>query len=76
MPKTPTTFSSLIDTTSELFTREQAAKYLGVTAATLAVWASLKRYDLPYIKVGRLAKYRRADLDAFIARHTILQADV
>lgn len=56
---------------SDLLNRKQAAKYLGVTAQTLAIWASVKRYDLPYVKVGRLVKYRRADLDAFIAKRTI-----
>lgn len=59
--------------TSELLTREQAANYLGITSSTLAVWASVKRYNLPYVKVGRLVKYRRADLDAFISRRTVEQ---
>lgn len=59
--------------TSELLTRGQAADYLGITSSTLAVWASVKRYNLPYVKVGRLVKYRRADLDAFISRRTVEQ---
>jgi excisionase family DNA binding protein len=56
---------------SELLTREQAAVYLGITASTLAVWKSKGRYDLPCVKIGRLAKYRKVDLDHFIARNTI-----
>lgn len=67
------TFSNTFITGSNLLTREQAAAYLGVTARTLAVWACVKRYNLPYVKVGRLVKYRRADLDAFIARRTVEQ---
>ena len=65
------TSTLLLPSGSELLTRKQAATYLGVKARTLAVWKSTGRYDLPCIKIGRLAKYRKADLDAFIARHRI-----
>jgi len=54
-----------------LLTREQAAEYLGIAAQTLAVWATTGRYDLPFIKVGRCARYRKADLDKFIERRTV-----
>lgn len=67
----PEAFSKLFRTKTDLFTRKQAAEYLGVTPRTLAVWACVKRYDLPYVKIGRLVKYRRADLDAFIERCTV-----
>lgn len=70
------TFSKLINAQSELLTREQAAEYLGITSRTLAVWACVKRYNLPYVKVGRLVKYRLADLDAFIARRTVEQKNI
>ena len=56
---------------SDLLTREQAAAYLGVSPRTLAVWKSTGRYGLPVCKVGRLAKYRKSDLDAFIQRSVI-----
>ena len=56
---------------SDLLNREQAAAYLGVSPRTLAVWKSTGRYQLPVCKVGRLAKYRKVDLDAFIARRTV-----
>ena len=56
---------------SDLLTRKQAAQYLGVTERTLAVWKSTGRYALPCVKVGRLAKYRIVDLDAFISRRTV-----
>jgi len=62
---------TFIHANANLLTREQAAHYLGVTPRTLAVWACNKRYNLPFVKVGRLVKYRKADLDAFIARRTI-----
>lgn len=54
-----------------LMSRADAANYLGIKAATLATWACTKRYPLPLIKVGRCVKYRKADLDAFIAQNTI-----
>ena len=41
----------------KLLTRKEAAKLLSVSSGTLAVWLCCKRYDLPYIKVGRLVKY-------------------
>lgn len=49
---------------ANLMSRSDAAKYLGVTPQTLAVWACTKRYALPMVKIGRCAKYRRSDLDA------------
>ncbi len=68
-------FLDLIHTKEELLTRKQAAHYLGIAASTLAIWASVKRYNLPYIKIGHLVKYRRKDLDAFIASRTIQQKE-
>ena len=52
---------------SDLMSRKQAAAYLGVSDVTLAIWKSTGRYNLPVYKVGRLAKYKKSDLDAFIA---------
>lgn len=50
----------------QLLTPQQAAEYLGIDAGSLSVWRSTKRYPLPYVKVGRLVKYRLSDLEAFI----------
>ncbi|WP_312477625.1 helix-turn-helix domain-containing protein [Stutzerimonas nitrititolerans] len=49
---------------------KQAAAALGVRPATLAVWRSTGRYNLPFLKVGRLVKYRLSDLAEFLARRT------
>ena len=54
-----------------LMTREEAAKYLGMSMATLATWVSKNPGRLPYVKMGRLAKYRKEDLDNFIEKNTI-----
>lgn len=53
-----------------LLDRPQAAEYLGVTPGTLEVWASTGRYSLPFVKVGRSVKYRKSDLDAWLAKRT------
>jgi hypothetical protein len=37
----------------------------------LAVWATTKRYNLPFIKIGRKVYYRRSDLDKFIEHGTV-----
>ena len=55
-----------------LLSPEEAATFLGIVENTLSVWRSTGRYDLPYIKVGRLVKYRLSDLHAFLARNTHL----
>lgn len=54
---------------SELLSRKEAAAYLGIAEQTLAIWKCTNRYDLPCAKIGRLVRYRKSDLDAFIARN-------
>lgn len=52
-------------------TRREAAAYLRVSPSTLAVWSCTKRYNLPYVKVGRLVQYQLSDLDQFISSRTV-----
>jgi excisionase family DNA binding protein len=52
---------------NELLSRKEAAAYLGIAENTLAIWKCTGRYGLPFVKMGRLVKYRKVDLDAFIA---------
>jgi len=54
---------SLTQTT--LLTPQDVATRLGVSTTTLSTWRCTKRYPLPYVKVGRLVRYRLADVDAF-----------
>jgi excisionase family DNA binding protein len=61
----PTTFETR--QAERLLSRQEAADYLGLKKETLEVWATTKRYDLPFLKVGRLAKYRLADLEQWLA---------
>lgn len=54
-----------------LLNRKETAAFLGVTESTLCHWASTKRYNLQYVKMGRLVKYRKSDLIDFINRRTV-----
>lgn len=56
--------------TEKLFNTKETSQYLGVTRETLAVWRTTRRYELPYIKVGRLVKYRQADLNKWLEQRT------
>jgi excisionase family DNA binding protein len=56
---------------NNLLNRDEAANYLNQKTNTLAVWACNKRYDLPYIKIGRRVLYKKSDLDAFIAANRV-----
>jgi excisionase family DNA binding protein len=56
---------------SELVNRKLAAEFLGCKENTLAVWATNKRYNLPFYKIGRLVKYKISDLEKFIENGVI-----
>jgi excisionase family DNA binding protein len=56
--------------TDPLFTSPEAASYIGVGVATLAVWRCVGRYNIQFVKVGRLVKYRKSALDSFLDRRT------
>lgn len=63
----PTTVSA---NPNQLLLPEQAAEMLGVAEQTLAVWRTSKRYQLRYVRVGRLIRYKLADVEAFIEART------
>ncbi|MNS04543.1 Helix-turn-helix domain protein [compost metagenome] len=52
--------------TERILTPVEAAHYLGVSKQTLNVWRMTGRHKLPFIKIGRLVRYREADLRNFI----------
>lgn len=56
---------------SDLLDNGAAAAFLGVKPGTLDVWRSTGRYSIPFVKVGRLVRYKRADLQAFIENRTM-----
>ena len=51
---------------NKLLTPGDVSEILGVSVATLATWRATQRYDLPYIKTGRLVRYLLNDVQAFI----------
>ncbi|WP_256220584.1 helix-turn-helix domain-containing protein [Pseudomonas sp. P1.8] len=50
---------------------KQAAHVLDVSPNTLSIWRSLGRYNIPFVKSGRLVRYRVDDLARFLARRTV-----
>jgi excisionase family DNA binding protein len=57
--------------TDPLLTEQQAAEVLGVKPTTLQVWRCNGRYALPYVKVGRLVRYRRSSVEQFLQQRTV-----
>lgn len=55
---------------SELLTPVEAAGALNVKLSTIRAWILNKR--IPYVKVGgKLVRFRRADIDRFIAASVV-----
>ena len=50
----------------KLLTEEEAAAAIGVRRTTMQAWRVTHRVFLPWIKVGRLVRYREADVLAFL----------
>ncbi|WP_369026386.1 helix-turn-helix transcriptional regulator [Qipengyuania sp. RANM35] len=55
---------------SPLLNREEAAHYLGISFSTLARWAMLGKGPA-FHKIGRQARYKISELDAFIDSQSI-----
>lgn len=82
-PNTPTTTKSDLrlskgtvaamgtTTRPKLLTEAEAADYLSVEPQTLCAWRCTRRYNLRFIKVGRLVRYRFEDLEAFLESRTV-----
>ena len=62
--------STLIAAGADLLDENAAAAVLTVAPGTLGVWRSTGRYNLPFTKVGRHVRYRRADLEAWLEKRT------
>jgi len=50
----------------KLLTPKEVSEMLGISIETLNVWRATNRYPLPYVKAGRLVRYRLEDVIAFI----------
>ncbi len=55
----------------DILTPAQVANLLGVKVQTLAVWRCTGRHNLPFVLVGSLPRYRRADVEAWIDNRTV-----
>lgn len=55
----------------ELLSTPEAAEYLGTKPHTLEVWRCSGRHRIPYLRVGKLIRYRRSHLDAWLASRTV-----
>lgn len=51
----------------ELLTPKETAAILRVSIGTLANWRVTQCRWLPFVKLGRSVRYRRSDIDAFLA---------
>ena len=61
---------SIIEAGRDLLDEKAAAQFLDNSPGTLSVWRSTGRYNLPFIKIGRNVRYRRADLIAWLEKRT------
>jgi len=52
----------------ELYSTDQAAKFLGLQPQTLARWRTERSNAIPFRKIGRLVRYRVSDLVEFTER--------
>jgi excisionase family DNA binding protein len=55
---------------ADLLDDHAAAALLDVSPGTLSVWRSTGRYNLPFLKIGRKVRYRRADIEAWMRART------
>ena len=53
---------------TQLVNKRQAAKYLSISVASLQ---RLMGRELPYVRIGRLARFRIADLADFIEQRRV-----
>ena len=55
---------------STILTIDEAAAYLAIPKATLYTWRTRRAgFGPPAVKMGGCLRYRRSDLDAWVAQH-------
>jgi excisionase family DNA binding protein len=65
---TPTPIRTVAPKASRLLRPKEVADYLGLPEHTLAKWRSERRGP-PWMKLERLVRYRREDIDEWICTH-------
>ena len=53
-----------------LMTQKEAAAYLGTTVGTLNTWRHYGKDKIPFVRWGNRIRYRKEDLDTWIAANT------
>ncbi|GEM_PF-1199229 len=56
-----------VDSMPTRMSRDEAARYIGVEAQTLANWAHTGKERIPFLKVGRKVIYLKEDLDNYLS---------
>ena len=56
---------------ARLMTPAEVAELLGVQVQTLTAWRCRGAQELPYVKAGRLVRYREADVERFVQMRTV-----
>ncbi len=64
------TIQAIVQSNRDLLSEHEAAELLTCSPGTLSVWRSTGRYNLPFLKVGRMVRYRRADLLTWLENRT------
>jgi excisionase family DNA binding protein len=65
----PSDPSRSLEGNETLLTIFEAADYLGVTERWMR--AAIAERRIPFVKVGKLIRYRKADLESYIAAQTV-----
>ena len=55
----------------ELLDESATALTLKVKPQTLSVWRMTGRYALPFVRVGRSIRYRKSDLEVWLASRVV-----
>ncbi len=51
---------------NQLLTSGQVSKMLNVHMETLRIWRLIQKDKLPYIRIGRLIRYKKSDVETLI----------
>lgn len=47
--------------------KKETAKYVGVSYKTFDKWSD--EVKLPFVKIGNVTRYKRSEVDSFLAKH-------
>ena len=59
---------------SEFLTISEASHYLGIKTSTF--YCMVEQKEIPHYRVGRLIKFTKGDLDAFMQDHRVERVDI